>query len=63
MTGDEDDAVSQIVTRRGAYIVPRKHALTWQERYPGSTPPAGYEDHKFWPTPEGLVFARPDKDE
>lgn len=51
-----------IVAERGEYLVPVSSSVTWAQCYPDAKPPRGLENHKFWPTPEGRVIARPAED-
>lgn len=61
--GNDNEETRLIVTKRGSYEVPVSQAQTWAQRYPGHAPIKGMEDHRFWPTPQGWVIARPDLDE
>ena len=59
MTNDNED-MRLIVTKRGEYVLPRSSSMSWEERYPGMTPPKRLAAGRFWPTPDGIVFAMPE---
>ena len=55
---NDNEDMRLIVSKRGQYLMPVSAAQTWAQRYPDRRPLKGFEDHKFWPTPDGWVIAR-----